>query len=91
MITGDNEHVARVIALECGIPNLDEDFNNEAVVEQGIFKKYSLEERTACMNDVIIGLSMGIQGTELAKESTNIVILVIYFYGDNFELENVCI
>ena len=54
MITGDNEHAARVIALECGIPNLDEDFNNEDVVEQGILKKYSLEERTAGMNHVCI-------------------------------------
>ena len=34
MITGDNEHAARVIALECGIPNLDENFKNEAVVEE---------------------------------------------------------
>ena len=52
--TGDNEHAARVIALECRIPNLDEDFNNEAVIEQGIFKKYSLEERTSSMNHVFI-------------------------------------
>ena len=54
MITGDNEHAARVIALECGIPNLDENFKNEAVVEQRIFKKYSPEERTASMNHVFI-------------------------------------
>ena len=54
MITGDNEHEARVIALECGIPNLDEDLNNEAVVEQRIFKKYSLKERIASMNHVFI-------------------------------------
>ncbi|KAL0003796.1 hypothetical protein SO802_011357 [Lithocarpus litseifolius] len=54
MITGDNEHAARVIALECGIPNLDEDFNNEAVVEQGIFKKYSPEERTACLIHLVM-------------------------------------
>ena len=44
MITSDNEHAARVIALECGIPNLDEDLNNGAVVERGIFKKYSPKE-----------------------------------------------
>ena len=54
MITGDNEHAARVIALECGIPNLDEDLNNEAIVEHGIFKKYSPEERIAGMNHVFI-------------------------------------
>ena len=54
MITGDNEHAARVIALECGIPNLDEDFNNEAIVEQGIFKKYSPKERAAGINHVFI-------------------------------------
>ncbi|KAK7836166.1 putative calcium-transporting atpase 13 [Quercus suber] len=87
MIIGDNEHAARVIALECGILNLDEDFNNEAVVEQGIFKKYSPEERTAAKK--IIGLSMGIQGTTVAKESTNTVTLVIYFCGDSFELEKI--
>ena len=54
MITGDNEHAARVIALECGIPNLGENFNNEVVVEQRIFKKCSPEERTAGMNHVFI-------------------------------------
>ena len=54
MIIGDDEHTARVIAFECGIPNLNGDLNNEAVVEQRIFKKYSLKERIASMNHVFI-------------------------------------
>jgi len=43
MITSDNEHAIRVIAFECGIPNLDEDFNNEAIVEQEFSKNTHLE------------------------------------------------
>ncbi|KAL5824713.1 hypothetical protein ACOSQ3_020776 [Xanthoceras sorbifolium] len=123
MITGDNVHTARAIAIECGILNPDdEDFvGNEAVVVEGVkFRNYSPEERMAKIenirvlarsspfdkllmvqslkqkghvvavtgdgtNDALalkeadIGLSMGIQGTEVAKESSDIVIL-----DDNF-------
>ena len=34
---------------------------------------------------------MGIEGTEVVKKSTNTIILLVYFCGDSFEVENVCI
>jgi Ca2+-transporting ATPase len=121
MITGDNVHTARAIAIESGILNPDGDLDNEAVLEGVEFRNYSPEERMEKVNKIRvmarsspldkllmvqclkqkghvvavtgdgtndapalkeadIGLSMGIQGTEVAKESSDIVIL-----DDNFE------
>ncbi|OAY42126.1 calcium-transporting ATPase 12, plasma membrane-type [Manihot esculenta] len=119
MITGDNPHVARAIAIECGILNPEED-NEKAVVEGVGFRNYSAEERMARIEDIRVmarsspsdkllmveclkekghvvavtgdgmndaaalkvadvGLCMGTQGTEVAKESSDIIIL-----DDNF-------
>lgn len=120
VITGDNVHTSRAIAIECGILNVEENLDYESVVEGVHFRHYSSEERMEKINKILvmarstpfdkllvvqclkqkghvvavtgdgtndapalkeadIGLSMGIEGTEVAKESSDIVIL-----DDNF-------
>ena len=116
MITGDNVFTARAIATECRILRLDQDMNDESVVEGGVFRNYTQDERmekvdkirvmarsspfdkllmvlclkqkghvvavtsdgtndAPSLKEAHIGLCMGIQGTEVAKESSDIIIL----------------
>lgn len=122
MITGDNVHTARAIAIESGILDSDKDYSKieEAIIEGVEFRNFSPEQRLVAVDKICvmarsspfdkllmvqtlkqkghvvavtgdgtndapalkeadIGLSMGIQGTEVAKESSDIVIL-----DDNF-------
>jgi len=119
MVTGDNVHTARAIAMECGIiSNSDRD----AIVMEGQeFRAMSPQEQldivdrirvmarslpmdklvlvqrlkqrghvvavtgdgtndAPALKEADVGLSMGIQGTEVAKESSDIVIM-----NDNFD------
>ncbi|XP_024395320.1 calcium-transporting ATPase 8, plasma membrane-type isoform X2 [Physcomitrium patens] len=115
MVTGDNIHTAKAIAIECGIltPNgiavEGKDFRVMTVEEQcellpnvdvmarsSPTDKHTLVKRLLEMGEIVavtgdgtndapalheasIGLAMGIAGTEVAKESSDIIIL-----DDNF-------
>ncbi|KAH8507504.1 hypothetical protein H0E87_009884 [Populus deltoides] len=52
MITGDNVHTARAIAIECGILSPEQDMENGAVVEGVQFRNYSPEERMAMIDNI---------------------------------------
>ncbi|KAI8012738.1 Calcium-transporting ATPase 12, plasma membrane-type [Camellia lanceoleosa] len=95
MIPVDNVFTARAIATECGILRPNQDLNGAVVEgeefrnytpEERLEKKGHVVAVTGdgtndapALNEADIGLSMGIQGTEVAKESSDIVIL-----DDNF-------
>ncbi|KAF8392832.1 hypothetical protein HHK36_021071 [Tetracentron sinense] len=120
MVTGDNLHTAKAIALECGILGSDVDATEPNLIEGRAFRALSDIEREQVAGQILvmgrsspndklllvqalrrkgnvvavtgdgtndapalheadIGLSMGIQGTEVAKESSDIIIL-----DDNF-------
>jgi Ca2+-transporting ATPase len=52
MITGDNVHTARAVAIECGILNPDGDLDNEALLEGVEFRNYSPEQRMEKINKI---------------------------------------
>ncbi|KAM3327921.1 hypothetical protein P3S68_033383 [Capsicum galapagoense] len=86
MITGDNVFTAKAIATECGILHPNQEVDEGAVIEACLRKKGHVVAVTGdgtndapALKEADIGLSMGIQGTEVAKESSDIVIL-----DDNF-------
>uniref|UniRef100_A0A6N2KV88 Cation-transporting P-type ATPase C-terminal domain-containing protein n=1 Tax=Salix viminalis TaxID=40686 RepID=A0A6N2KV88_SALVM len=54
MITGDNVHTARAIAIECGILNPEQDMLNGAVVEGLEFRNYSPEERMDKIDNILV-------------------------------------
>ncbi|CAJ1954930.1 unnamed protein product [Sphenostylis stenocarpa] len=89
MVTGDNLQTAKAIALECGILMSNEDAVEPNIIEGKTFPLRKGGEVVAvtgdgtndapALHEADIGLSMGIQGTEVAKESSDIIIL-----DDNF-------
>ncbi|KAK6161438.1 hypothetical protein DH2020_004819 [Rehmannia glutinosa] len=101
MITGDNVFTAKAIATECGILSLNQEANDGLVVisfrqtSNGAMpeKKGHVVAVTGdgtndapALKEADIGLSMGIQGTDVAKESSdiltvNIAALIINFVG----------
>ncbi|AQK45926.1 Calcium-transporting ATPase 9 plasma membrane-type [Zea mays] len=91
MVTGDNLQTARAIALECGIlddPNVmgRSSPNDKLLLVKALRARGHVVAVTGdgtndapALHEADIGLSMGIQGTEVAKESSDIIIL-----DDNF-------
>ncbi|PPD82608.1 hypothetical protein GOBAR_DD20440 [Gossypium barbadense] len=77
MITGDNVFTAIAIATECGILKPGQDLSSGAVVEKGHVVAVTGDgtDDAPALKEADIGLSTGIQGTEAARESSDIVIL----------------
>ncbi|RLN33836.1 calcium-transporting ATPase 8, plasma membrane-type-like [Panicum miliaceum] len=77
MVTGDNVETAKAIALECGILDTKDAASEISVIEGKVFRDMSEAAREEIVEKITadIGLSMGISGTEVAKESSDIIIL----------------
>ncbi|KAL6845907.1 hypothetical protein ACP4OV_023355 [Aristida adscensionis] len=85
MVTGNNAETAKAIALECGILDAKDVASEPIVIEGKVFREMSEATREEIADKITvfskrqteadIGLSMGISGTEVAKESSDIIIL----------------
>ncbi|KAF7150243.1 hypothetical protein RHSIM_Rhsim02G0039200 [Rhododendron simsii] len=99
MVTGDNIFIARAIATECGILKPNQDMESGAVglstrqTPNGTMLEAKRprgrghrgwNQRRAALREADIGLSMGIQGTEVAKVCSDILTLTVATLAINF-------
>ncbi|KAL3507795.1 hypothetical protein ACH5RR_033177 [Cinchona calisaya] len=86
LVTRNDLHTARAIAIECGIIEPNQDTMTGELVDSQRLQNNAEEEiienigDAAVLTEASVGLSLGIQGTHQAKENSDIIIL-----DDNFD------
>lgn len=54
MVTGDNLHTAKAIALECGILGSHADATEPNIIEGRVFREYSEKERESVAQKITV-------------------------------------
>ena len=63
MVTGDNIHTAKAIALECGILQVGP-LEDLAVIEGRVFRNYTKEEQQEIVDKICVSIPVSIQHTK---------------------------